>query len=158
MLICWGFLWAKILTVFIMGKGSFKDGSVLSLAPGNTHQRTPEWPQVCLSWDLVSSQCVSIAWHCSNKQHQVENEEVGRMQKQTKKPNPKPQDPAPDTRLKLEMGKMESKLKSIVHGGKRGAFPKNSKLLLCSTCVANAKKICCCPPGKNSGGYFNNLA
>lgn len=84
MLICWGFLWAKILTVFIMGKGSFKDGSVLSLAPGNTHQWTPEWPQVCLSWELVSSQCASIAWHCSNKQHQVENEEVGRMQKQTK--------------------------------------------------------------------------
>lgn len=80
MLICWGFPWARNLAAFIQGKNSFKDGSVLSLGPRNTHQWATEWPQVCVSSELVPPQCVSISWHCSNKQPQAENE-VCKMQK-----------------------------------------------------------------------------
>lgn len=80
MLICWGFPWARNLAAFIQEENSFKDGSVLSLAPGNTHQWATEWPQVCVSSELVPPQRVRISWHCSNKQPQAENEAC-KMQK-----------------------------------------------------------------------------
>lgn len=35
-----------------------------------------------LSLELMSPQSVSVSWHCSNKLHQVENDEVGKMKKQ----------------------------------------------------------------------------